>query len=279
MNEWSYLKILVDNRASTGYLAEHGFAAWIEAGGKRILFDTGQGKALRPNSEYTRHDPAKADILVLSHGHYDHTGAVDYVLDRNPAIDLFAHPDVLRERYSLHPGQPPHDISMPAGLRELIEEWPASRLHWISEPKQICDGVWLTGPIPRNHPLEDAGGPFFFDPEGKDPDQIPDDQALWVETPDGLLVVCGCCHSGLINTLDYILSVSGIGRILGIIGGFHLKSASEARLQATAAALKALKPEFVVPCHCTGDAATDYLKQNLTISVQSGFAGYELHQP
>lgn len=271
------LGILVDNPSATGLVAEHGFAVWIEAGGKRILFDTGQGRALRPNTEHTRHDLAKADILVLSHGHYDHTGAIDYVLERNPEIQVHAHSGILRERYSLHPGQPPHDISMPQEQQLLIEDLPDSRLHWVSGPVQIADGVWLTGPIPRNHPLEDVGGPFFLDPEGTDPDAIPDDQALWIETPNGLLVVCGCCHSGLINTLDYIRRVSGTDRIRGIIGGFHLHSASAERLAATVETLRELKPDILIPCHCTGDAAIDYLKQNLSTPVHAGFAGYELN--
>lgn len=270
------LRILVDNRAADGWVAEHGFAAWIEAGGKRILFDTGQGAALRPNTELTRHDPAKADILVFSHGHNDHTGASDYVLERNPEIHVYAHLGIFRERYSLHPGQPPHEISMPSEERLVIANVLDSHLHWVRTPMQIAKGVWLSGPIPRNHPLEDAGGPFYLDTNGREADTIPDDLALWIETPQGLLVVCGCCHSGLINTLDYIRNVSGTDRIWGIVGGFHLKNASVERLEATTDALREINPSFIVPCHCTGDAAIAYFKQNLSIPVHAGFAGYEL---
>ena len=272
------IRILVDNHAVTGLLAEHGFAVWIEAGGKRILFDTGQGRALRPNTEHTRFDLAKADMLVLSHGHYDHTGAGDYVLERNPEIHVYAHLEIFRERYSLHPGQPPKEISMPSEQRLLVANLPDSRLHWVKTPTQIAAGVWLSGPIPRNHPLEDTGGPFFLDPEGSVPDPLPDDLSLWMETPGGLVVVCGCCHSGLINTLQQARSVSGMDRIRGIVGGFHLKSASAERLAATAEVLRELQPEFVVPCHCTGEAAVEYLKQHLSIPVEAGFAGYELNE-
>lgn len=279
MNAMPKLRILVDNQAATGLKSEHGFSVWIEAGGKRILFDTGQGSALRPNTQYTRNDPIKADVLVLSHGHYDHTGAVDYVLERNPDIQVFAHTDVLRQRYSLHPDQPPKDISMPSEQQLMIEDLPDSQLNWISGPMQIADGVWVSGPIPRTHPLEDTGGPFFLDPDGKEPDLIPDDQTLWAETSKGLLVVCGCCHSGLINTVDYVRKISRSDRFWGIVGGFHLKSASESRLKATVEMLQEINPAFVVPCHCTGEAAIVYLKQNPSIPVQAGFAGYELHKP
>jgi 7,8-dihydropterin-6-yl-methyl-4-(beta-D-ribofuranosyl)aminobenzene 5'-phosphate synthase len=271
------LKILVDNEAETGLLSEHGFAVWIEAGGKRILFDTGQGRALKPNTRHTRYDPSKADMLVLSHGHYDHTGAVDYVLECNPEIDVYAHLEIFRERYSLHPDMPPKEISMPSEQRLIVANLADKKLHWVRKPTRIAEGVWLSGPIPRTHPLEDVGGPFFLDDAGAVADSIPDDLSMWIETPRGLLVVCGCCHSGLINTLDYVRSVSGKDRIWGVIGGFHLKHASEDRLAATAEALKELNLDFIVPCHCTGALATDYLKQQLSTPVHAGFAGFELN--
>ena len=123
--------------------------------GKHILFDTGQGTALRPNTERTAYDPEKADILVLSHGHYDHTGGVDYVLERNPEIQVYAHLEIFRERYSLHPGQPPKEISMPPEERLVVANLLDSHLHWVPGPTQIAEGVWLTGPIPRK---PSAGG-------------------------------------------------------------------------------------------------------------------------
>ena len=273
-----FLSILVDNHAQSGFATEHGFAVWIEAGGKRILFDTGQGNALQPNLEKRRYDLGHADAVVLSHGHYDHTGGVDYVLECNPEIDVYAHLEIFRERYSLHPEQPPKEISMPSEERLVVANLPDSQLHWVAEPMLIAEGVWLTGPVPREHPLEDTGGAFFLEPEGDRPDEIPDDLSIWMETPRGLLVVCGCCHSGLINTLNYIRNVSGTKEIWGVIGGFHLKHASEERLAATVEGLREINPGFLVPCHCTGDAAVEYLKANLSIKVQAGFAGFELNE-
>lgn len=272
------LKIIVDNHSALGLVAEHGLSIWVEADGSRILFDTGQGRALRPNTERTRNDPAKADFLVLSHGHYDHTGAVDYVLQQSPEIQVFAHPAILRRRYSIYPGKKPKDISMLPEQRLLIKNLRDSHLSWINSPLQIAPGVYLTGPIPRIHPLEDTGGPFFLDPAGEQPDIIPDDLAMWIETPKGLLVVCGCCHSGLINTIDYIRQTSGESRIFGIVGGLHLKNSSAERLASTTEALREWNPEIIVPCHCTGDVALDYLKQKLDLEIHAGFAGFELKQ-
>ncbi|MBN2703140.1 MAG: MBL fold metallo-hydrolase [Pontiellaceae bacterium] len=276
MSAMPKVNILVNNSAQGGLAVEHGFAVWIEAGGKRILFDTGQGNALKPNAELMQLDPERADVLVLSHGHYDHTGAVDYVLERNPEIQVYAHLEIFRERYSLHPCVPPKEVSMPSEQRLVTANLPDSKLHWVREPTSIAPGVWLSGPIPRNHPLEDTGGLFYLDSNGETPDDIPDDLSLWIETPRGLLVVCGCCHSGLINTLNYARSVSGIEKVWGVVGGFHLKHASEERLAATVEGLREINPEFIVPCHCTGSEAVDYLKKNLSIPVQAGFAGFEL---
>ncbi|VGO22380.1 MBL fold metallo-hydrolase [Pontiella sulfatireligans] len=271
------LRIVVDNQAAVGLVAEHGLSIWVETQNCRILFDTGQGNALRPNTECTKNDPAKADLLVLSHGHYDHTGAIDYVLQQNPEISVFAHPVILSQRYSIYSDKDPKIISMPEEQQLLIENLLDSHLNWIRKPTQIAPGIHLTGPIPRIHPLEDTGGPFFVDPEGKEPDPITDDMAMWIETPRGLLIICGCCHSGLINTVNYIRQASKEERIVGIMGGLHLKNASAARLVATTDALRDFNPEFIVPCHCTGDAAIDYFKQNLTTKITSGFAGFELN--
>lgn len=271
------LKIIVDNTSGqSGLQAEHGLSFLIEASGKTILFDAGQATALENNTRELGIDLRHIDAFVLSHGHYDHAGAVDFVLQENPEVSVYAHPAIFSRRYSLHPDQPPKEISMPAEERLVVANLPDSQLNWIKQPTQIVPGVFLTGPIPRVHPLEDTGGPFFTDPEGKNPDPITDDMAMWIETNQGLLVVCGCCHSGLVNTLHYILANSEAKRIWGIIGGLHLKNASPERLAATTDALREWNPEFIVPCHCTGASAIDHFKQNLTIPIHAGFVGFEL---
>ncbi|WP_372845554.1 MBL fold metallo-hydrolase [Pontiella sp.] len=271
-----HLKIIVDNQAAEGLVAEHGLSMWIEAGGKNILFDAGQGDALEQNAARLGIDLSHADLFVLSHGHYDHTGAVDFVMQESPELQVFAHPGIFKTRYSIYPGKDAKEISMPSEERLIVANLPDSHLHWIQEPTQIAPGVWLTGPIPRVHPLEDTGGPFFEEPEGTTLDPIHDDQALWLETEKGLLVVCGCCHSGLVNTLNHIAAASGHKPIWGIVGGFHLKNASAERLEATAAALREFQPTFLAPCHCTGDAAIAFFRQNLKTEINPGYAGWKL---
>ncbi|MDF7822905.1 MBL fold metallo-hydrolase [Pontiellaceae bacterium B12227] len=277
--EFQSLEILVDNHAAEGLVAEHGLSMLIKVGGRTLLFDAGQNDALERNLATRGTELTHIDAFVLSHGHYDHTGAIDFVLQENPEVCVYAHPKIFSRRFSIYPGKDPKEISMPSEERLVVANLLDSQLKWIRKPTQISSGVWMTGPIPRFQPLEDVGGPFFTDPEGTEPDPIEDDMALWIETPKGLLVVCGCCHSGLINTINHIQSASSDQRIWGIIGGFHLKNASPGRLEATTAALKEFKPDFMVPCHCTGEAAITYFKENLNTEIHTGYAGYQLQNP
>ena len=270
------IRILVDNNVSTGLAEEHGFSALIEVSGNSILFDTGQGKALVPNAAILACDLRRVDTLILSHGHYDHVGAVSQVLQIAPTTRVFCHAGSLLTRYSIRSGEAPRTISMPISEMKAILDLPAYQVQWLTAPRQIFPDVGVTGPIPRTHPWEDTGGPFFLDAEGRYPDPMVDDMALWVNTSRGLIILLGCCHSGLVNTVEHIRSASGVERVFGIIGGLHLVNASRERLTATCSALRTWDTDFVVPCHCTGDEAMAFLNNELGSKVTQGYAGLEL---
>jgi 7,8-dihydropterin-6-yl-methyl-4-(beta-D-ribofuranosyl)aminobenzene 5'-phosphate synthase len=265
--------VLVDNNADPGLVAEHGFALWVEVEGRHILFDTGQRKALALNADAMGCDLKQVDTLVLSHGHYDHTGAVSEMLHLNPTARVYCHAKALDTRYSLHPGKSPRDISMPPSAREAIHELPRDRVHWLTGHVEICDGIGIAGPIPRKHPMEDTGGPFYLDIAGLHPDHLQDDTAMWLKTSKGLVIITGCCHSGLINTVEYIRHITGEGKVMGIIGGLHLQSAKEERLENTCCAMQEWNPEFVFPCHCTGSEAITSLRRRMGQRVVIGYAG------
>ncbi len=250
--------VLVDNLAAPGLACEHGLALWIETAGLRILFDTGQSDAFDSNARVRGIATTMADALVLSHGHYDHTGGVAHALARAPGMQIYAHPAVTRPRCSIRDGVA-KDLQMPADARRALAQHPPARLHWVRQPSMLAPTVGLTGPIPRTTAFEDVGGPFFLDAAGAQPDMIEDDLALWIATPAGLVVCCGCCHAGLINTLQYICRVAGATRIAGIIGGLHLLHADAARMAATSAALRAYAPRQIIACHCTGAQALQAL--------------------
>jgi 7,8-dihydropterin-6-yl-methyl-4-(beta-D-ribofuranosyl)aminobenzene 5'-phosphate synthase len=269
------VKILVDNKAIEGLRTEHGFSALIEASGRRILFDTGQATALLHNSSALGCDLSLIDVLILSHGHYDHTGGVAQILRQNSSLKIYCHARVVQARYSIREGADPREISMPAEARTAILNLPAERVCWCSHPERIYSGAGVSGPIPAVHPLERTGAPFFLDPEGMHPDFFEDEQALWVQSERGLVIMTGCCHSGLISTVNHVRRISDQQNICAVIGGFHLKGASRQRLEATAQALSERDIEAIIPCHCTGDEAVDFLRNRLGEKVIPGYAGLE----
>jgi 7,8-dihydropterin-6-yl-methyl-4-(beta-D-ribofuranosyl)aminobenzene 5'-phosphate synthase len=267
------MALLSDNRADPGLEAEHGFALWIETGGRRFLFDTGEGTAFVRNARALGIDPTTADAVVLSHGHYDHTGNLAGVLEQAPQTALYAHPDCTRTRYSIR--EMPKPVGMPLEAAAAVSAMQDNLRYLVTHPMQVVEGVWLTGPVPRVTSFEDTGGPFFLDSEGRSPDLIPDDLSLWIQTTAGLVVCLGCCHAGIINTLRHITAVSGESRIAAVIGGMHLINATDERLERTAEALKAYAIPSMVLCHCTGEPAVAFLAGRLGSCVERGSAGWK----
>lgn len=264
--------ILVDNLVTNGLLPEHGFSLWIDMGGQRILFDTGQGPALASNALKLNIDCSRADHLVLSHGHYDHTGGLRHVLDRASEIHVHCHPGIVQPRYSIRTGIS-RPIKMPITSSIALNYVPEQRLHWVLQPTMLGGRVGLSGPIPRITAYEDTGGPFYLDPEGHRPDPIEDDLALWIRTGKGLVVCLGCCHAGMINTLHHILQLNPGERIHAVIGGLHLLNAGNERLQHTMSVLRQLSPDKVIACHCTGEHAMAALRESLGARASQGAAG------
>jgi len=272
MNQNIRVTILVDNRASEGLKAEHGFALWIETDGKKILLDTGQGPALVYNASQLGIDLKTTDMVVLSHGHYDHSGGLAEVLALAPGARVLAHAGVTRERFSVGP-EGSRRIGMPPESLAAFEAMQPERLYFVKASLYLSDRVGLTGPIPRLTDFEDTGGPFFLDEQGKTADPIEDDLAIWVRTPGGLVVLVGCAHAGLINTLNHIMNLERGLSLRTVLGGFHLRTASELRLTRTLTALKQASPQLVVPCHCTGLAAMTAFGKELAQQCVWGSVG------
>ena len=256
----SRITVLVENTAAgQNLLAEHGLSYWIELGARRILFDTGQGMVLRHNAHKLGIPLETADTVVLSHGHYDHTGGLEEMLRTAPSLTLYCHPFALSPRYIRQANGTAREIGMPQSTATAAQSWP--RVVWTTSLTEICPGLYATGPIPRSTAFEDTGGPFFEDEAMERPDTFPDDQALYVETKHGTLVLLGCAHAGIINTLRYVIELTGHRPVWGVAGGTHLVSASPERMNRTIDELRKLNMRRLMPAHCTGFFAMARLEQ------------------
>lgn len=240
---------------------EHGLSMWIEAGGMHILFDTGQGGALAHNADALGVDLSRADAVVLSHGHYDHANGLPLVAQRNEYAPLFAHPAVTIDRYSRRPSPPHHRIGISTAALEVLR---ARETGWTMGPTRIGDGILLTGAVPRLSPVETPEPRLCLDAQCRVVDPLVDDQSMLVDTSRGVVLVLGCTHAGVVNTLRYAAHVAGCRRFAAVIGGMHLGGADDARLQATIAALEDYGVGTVAPCHCTGERAMQVLRDHFT---------------
>jgi 7,8-dihydropterin-6-yl-methyl-4-(beta-D-ribofuranosyl)aminobenzene 5'-phosphate synthase len=231
------------------FWGEQGLAFLIETRDGRVLFDTGwSGSVLMHNMDLLGLAPETIDALAISHAHCDHTGGVPALLDRVQGISLFAHPDLFRERFTLRDG-----LTKPVGLplkREALERCLALRLS--TEASEILPGVWTTGEITkRPEPEGRADHDLVWAQEGYIPDPYQDDMALVLETGMGLVVLCGCCHAGLLNTLSHVGRTFGRD-IFAVVGGTHLASIDKSDLRHTIEILREWAVPWFYPNHCTG---------------------------
>ncbi|MDD2463987.1 MAG: MBL fold metallo-hydrolase [Desulfobulbus sp.] len=269
------ITVLVDNEAGAGLEAEHGFSLWIDTGDRHILFDTGQGERLLANAAALNIDLAQADSVILSHGHYDHSGGLGPLLHHCHSFELYCHPASVNPRYSVR-NHKAKSLQMPRQSMAALDRFPQERLHWVQQPLVLSPGIGLTGPILRETSFEDTGGPYFLDQAGHRPDPVDDDLALWISTDSGLIVCVGCAHSGLINTLKQVLRQNPGQSIRAVIGGFHLLDADRRRMELTTQALRKMAPEWIIPCHCTGEEAVEQLRHAFGRHCRPGMAGMKL---
>lgn len=264
--------LLVDNRPGPGLMAEHGLSALIRAGGRTILLDTGKGDALPRNAERLGIDLGEIDTVVLSHGHYDHTGGLPTVIGKRRDLSVYFHPKIFRQRY-IADQRGTRSIGIPATSVRAMEELPGRCLKPVTGTVHLSDAVGISTSIKRGTDYEDTGGAFYLDAKATTPDPIEDDLVVWATTDEGLVVMVGCCHAGIINTIAQVQRVTGETRIRAIIGGLHLLHADYRRLDPTMAALQSISPEMVAPCHCTGDRATSALESAFGERVAVGRSG------
>lgn len=271
------ITLLVDHQAVSPNLAtEHGLSLLLELGERVILFDTGASDAFLRNAEWLGLPLERVGHVILSHGHRDHTGGLGVALERSPRAQVYLHPRALGPKYSRHPDRPVREIGFPKASWSAVCPVMHSRVNWTTAPMRLASGIGITGPIPRRHPEEAVSGPFFLDAESREPDPLEDDQALWIQTSKGLVVVLGCAHAGVVNTLEHVQRITGESRFLAVLGGLHLLGARPERLQFTLEALQRLAVPTIYPCHCSGQEAVAALRAHLGSRVRPFSAGEQL---
>ena len=228
------LTILVDNNTLIDqyYLGEPGFSLYIEEGEHKILFDTGYSDVAVRNAEKMGIDLNSIDTIVFSHGHNDHTGGLRYMLDMKQPVEIICHPNTAEEKHNLGV-----DISCPVDLDKLPDNF---SIHYSTQPVWITDKLVYLGEIERNwqevKPLED--------------DHLYDDSALAYVGNNGLFIITGCSHSGIINICEHAKKLTGEYRLEGVIGGFHILD-NEGLAEETAEYFEKEQVEKLYPCHCT----------------------------
>jgi 7,8-dihydropterin-6-yl-methyl-4-(beta-D-ribofuranosyl)aminobenzene 5'-phosphate synthase len=270
------IQILSTMLADDG-IGEWGFGAIVEVDGRRILFDTGaRPNTVLQNARELKVDLAQVPEVVLSHNHSDHTGGLlalrKDVAERAP--DALARVHVGRGLFWSRPrAEGAEEANLPLKMRA---DYAAAGLTFVEHdgPRQILPGVWLTGPVPRVHPernWSDTGK--VRTPEGLVEDTIPEDQSLVFDTDRGLVILAGCGHAGIVNTVDYARKVVRAAPIHAIVGGLHLFALDDERLNWTADQLKAAGLGNLLGAHCTGIEAVYRIRERSGLTRKSCMVG------
>ena len=259
-----HIRIVVDGKVSIGkFMGDAGFAALVDvfyddSSNTRLLFDTaGATPALMHNLGLSKIDSSSIDMIILSHGHWDHVGSLmDVISWTGKRTPVLYHPHALAPKILTSDDGKEHDIGIkkyfsPDELKnstEVIES---------TEPYSIGEGIWTTGEVPRTNDFEKLTGNLTKIHTIKDgkktPDELEDDLSLIFQLKDGSVVIlAGCCHSGIVNTMNHATTITGTSSIVAVAGGLHLHDASKERLAKTIDHLKGFPLKTLAPCHCTG---------------------------
>lgn len=262
--------------ADTKGIGEWGFAALVEADGHRLLFDTGaRPETVLNNARELGINLADVTEVILSHHHGDHTGGLMH-LRRELAKE---NPQALSRVYvgkGLFQSRPRDDGSESnetIGFKGPYEAT-GGRFVEVDKPLSLFPGAWLTGPVPRTHPERNwSGWTKVQSAEGLVDDTVPEDMSLVLDTDRGLVVVSGCGHAGVINTLEYARKTVREAPVFAALGGFHLFPADAATLDWTAGKLREFKVSQLLGAHCTGLEAVHELRERLGLDRRTCVVG------
>jgi 7,8-dihydropterin-6-yl-methyl-4-(beta-D-ribofuranosyl)aminobenzene 5'-phosphate synthase len=230
------INVLTDNHALRNFDAEWGLSMFIEFEGKTILMDYGNSDLFIRNGEKLGLDVLDADYFVLSHGHWDHGNGLKYL----PSCSLICHPGSFINRY-----RGKTYLGLPYTLEEAQEKY---NLVMREGPLEIFKNAYFIGGIPRLVEFESKGTDQVL--EDGSLDLVEDDSGIVFKTEKGIVVISGCAHAGICNTIEYAKKITNTDKVYAVIGGFHLKGNDEVT-NMTIEYLKSLNIEYISTSHCT----------------------------
>jgi 7,8-dihydropterin-6-yl-methyl-4-(beta-D-ribofuranosyl)aminobenzene 5'-phosphate synthase len=259
------ITILCENTVGPSLLTlgEHGFAVFLETPAGNYLFDTGQGTTILRNAHYLKKSLSSLQKAFLSHGHYDHTGGLQHVLKIKCPLEICAHPRIFDKKYARlkNNGRTKEKYIGVRHTKDYYEKRGAN-FTFNSSFTEVGENIYLTGEIPRVTAYEKGDPRLLLHDNGQViADPLYDDQALVVRTKQGLTVILGCAHSGLINTIKHILGHFTGEQLYAIIGGTHLGFLTEGQLNSTISDLRQHDFHMLGMSHCTGLTAGARLYQ------------------
>ena len=267
----------------TPYLGQHGISLLLtaERGGerRRILVDVAQDPdALLTNMDRMGLDPTGIDMVVLTHCHYDHTQGVARVVAATGRSDVpvVAHTDLFRPHFITDPSL--RSIGMAAADSAEAIQSAGGSLHLTRDPLTLMPGLTTTGEVPRRTDFEEVSMALFTLVDGKlAPDAMADDLSVVAHVADqGLVVVTGCSHAGIVNICHHARTLFDNASLHGIIGGFHLLDADSERIERTVSSLKEFQPDWICAGHCTGFPAQVALHHHFSTQFTPMYTGMHL---
>lgn len=263
-NKGITFKFLVENKTEhSGMLAEHGLSIYIEADGKKILFDAGATDIVVHNAKVMGVELKDVDLAVVSHGHYDHTGGFPAFCALNDKAKIYLHKNGFRDSYGFRGGKPEDETSGIIWTDEQKEAL-ASRITFTDGPVDITENICITGTVPYTEGTNITENFYYKDEEGQwQKDDMSHEQCLVVRQPEGLYIFSGCSHRGVISALEAGKSMFPGERVAVLVAGMHLYSASAEDRKYVVDQLVAEGLDKVMPVHCTGIKAICDLKTKL----------------
>ena len=255
---------LIENKTDNpGIVAEHGLSVFIEARGKKILLDAGATDLIMDNAKKLGVDLNQADLAVVSHGHYDHTGGFPAFGMINRHAPIYIHRNAFRKSFGMEKGKLEKES---CGIRWSREEWAAleERLKLTGGPVEITEDICVTGTVAFSEGFVPTERFYYRDEAGRlAEDDLSHEQALVIREPEGLYVFSGCCHRGAVSALETAKSLFPGERVAAFIGGLHLYSASEKSRRQVVDRMLETDAGRIYPVHCTGIEAICMLKDLL----------------